>query len=449
MSPPNGNLFTRFEAVFEEHAEEPCLRLPDRPAWSYERLLQHVRRLARVLRDAGVGCGDRVLVQAEKSPDLVALYLATLQIGAVYVPLNTTYTPREVEYFVTDADPSILVTGTANSTELPPGIPRFTIGEDGDGSLRSLVDNAEPDPTVSRVNAGDTAAILYTSGTTGQPKGAMLTHANLLSNAQALIEYWGWQPDDVLLHALPIYHVHGLFVALHCVFLTGTSMWLLPNFDLDELLRFLPSTTVLMGVPTFYIRLLQDERFDRGVAKNVRVFISGSAPLSEKTFAEFRAKTGQSILERYGMSETLMNTSNPLEGERVAGSVGYALSGVEVRVVNEHGDVQPTREVGEIELRGTNVFSGYWRKPQKTADEFRSDGFFRTGDMGFLAEDGRLSIVGREKDVVISGGLNVYPAEVESAIEEIAGVRECAVIGAPHPDFGEGVVAVIVGDSQR
>ena len=291
---------------------------------------------------------------------------------------------------------------------------------------------------------GDLAAIVYTSGTTGRSKGAMLSHGNLASNVLALDRYWGWRDDDVLLHALPIFHVHGLFVALHCAFLRATAQIFLPRFDLDALIDALPRATVLMGVPTFYTRLLADDRFDASLAGGMRVFISGSAPLTEQTFVEFEARTGKRILERYGMTETLMNTSNPLDGERVAGTVGYPLPGVEARIADDAGNALGAGEVGGIEVRGPNVFSGYWRMPEKTAEEFRSDGFFRTGDLGVTDEDGRVSIVGRAKDLVISGGYNVYPKEVEKLLDEMPEVVESAVIGVPHPDFGEAVVAVVV-----
>jgi malonyl-CoA/methylmalonyl-CoA synthetase len=293
----------------------------------------------------------------------------------------------------------------------------------------------------------DVAAIVYTSGTTGRSKGAMLTQQNLLSNALTLLDCWGWQDDDVLLHALPIFHVHGLFVALHCAFLSGTPVLFLPGFNADAVLESLPDATVMMGVPTFYTRLLENPQFDAAVCGNMRLFISGSAPLTEQTFRAWEERTGLKILERYGMSETIMITSNPLIGDRLAGTVGFALDGVETRIADPNGQALAPEEVGIIEVRGPNVFKGYWQMPQKTAEEFRADGFFITGDMGRMDEQGRISIVGRAKDLVISGGYNVYPKEVEKLIDEIPGVVECAVIGVPHPDFGEGVVAVVVPES--
>ncbi len=442
----NGNLYASFEAQLHaraaEDADTPCLRLPDAEDWSHADLLARVSAAAGALAELGVRAGDRVVVQVAKSPECVALYLGCLKLGAVYVPLNTAYTPREVEYFLADAEPALFV--CAEEAQRDPGVPVATLDAAGGGSFADAAASATPRDAVARREAGDLAAIVYTSGTTGRSKGAMLSHANLASNAATLREAWGWRDDDVLLHALPIFHVHGLFVAMHCVFLTGTSMVFLPGFDAETFAGRLAESTVTMGVPTFYTRLLALPDFGRETCAGMRLFISGSAPLTEQTFHAFEARTGHRILERYGMSETLMNTSNPLDGERVAGTVGFALPGVETRICGADGEVLATGAVGEIEVRGPNVFSGYWRMPEKTAEEFRDDGFFRTGDMGFMDAEGRVTIVGRAKDVVISGGYNVYPKEVEDLIEEMPEVAETAVIGVPHPDFGEGVVAVVV-----
>jgi malonyl-CoA/methylmalonyl-CoA synthetase len=320
----------------------------------------------------------------------------------------------------------------------------LALGTAGDGSLAERAHQAAPDPRIEPRAASDLAAIVYTSGTTGRSKGAMLTHDNLASNARVLMEAWGWRDDDVLLHALPIFHVHGLFVALHCALLSGTPMIFMPQFDVDEVLAALPRATVMMGVPTFYTRLLERPELDAARCTGVRLFVSGSAPLTEQTFAAWEARTGQRILERYGMSETMMNTSNPLVGERVAGTVGFALPGVEVRIGDEAGRACAAGEVGVIEVRGRNVFAGYWRMPEKTAEEFRPDGFFVTGDLGRMDDTGRVSIVGRAKDLIISGGYNVYPKEVERVLDELPQVVESAVIGVPHADFGEAVVAVLV-----
>jgi len=438
----NANLFSRFDAVFSDYADRVCLRLPDGTAWTYSDLHRTTGRVGAVLRQNGVRPGDRVVVQVPKTPDAMALYLATLQVGAVYVPLNADYTESEVAYFLGDAEPSLYV--TAKDSEI--GLPTLTLDAYGEGSLKEQASSMKPDGHIVDRGRDDLAAILYTSGTTGRSKGAMLTHDNLTTNADTLISYWGWRSDDVLLHALPIYHVHGLFVASHCVLLTGSSMIFLPRFDVEEVVHHLSSSTVFMGVPTFYTRLLQSSRFNSDVAGGVRLFVSGSAPLTEQTFEAFEQRTGHRILERYGMSETGMNTSNPLDGERVAGTVGFPLPGIDARVTNEEGESLPAGEIGGIEVRGPNVFSGYWRMPEKTRDEFRDDGYFVTGDMGIVDDEGRYSIVGREKDLVISGGLNVYPKEIEILIDTVPGVIESAVIGVPHPDFGEAVVAVVASE---
>ena len=378
-------------------------------------------------------------MQAEKTLEAVALYLACVKSGAVYVPINTSYTKPEVEYFIDDCRPALFVAGGRFDADVPVAV----LDDDGSGSYWRAP--AAPVPTVDRAD-DDLAAIIYTSGTTGRPKGAMLTHANLISNAEVLCAAWGWRDDDVLLHALPIFHVHGLFVALHCAFFNATPVILLKRFDVAALVRELSRATVLMGVPTFYTRLLDDASFDAASCGNMRVFISGSAPLAEQTFSAFEQRTGFRILERYGMSETLMNTSNPLAGERVAGTVGFALPGIAVRVSDDDGNELPRGEVGNIELRGPNVFKGYWQQPERTAEEFRDDGFFVTGDVGTMDAEGRVTIVGRTKDLVISGGYNVYPKEVETLLDEMPEVVESAVIGVPHPDFGEAVVAVVVAE---
>ena len=443
MSSLNRNLYCRLKAVFAEHANKTCIHTTRRE-WTYADLTAQTQRTAGALRDLGIGVGDRVLVQGGKCPEVVALYLACLQLGAIYVPLNTAYTTAEVEYFVKDTDPELYVHTPQNQVPANCRCVTWSVDDQGKGTMLQYVAEASDCSEIETRAHDDTAAILYTSGTTGKSKGAMLTHRNLESNADALIECWHWQPDDILLHALPMYHVHGLFVALHCVLLTGTEMIWHEKFDVDRVIGDLPRSTVLMGVPTFYLRLLSSNSLERDTVANMRLFISGSAPLSEQTFAQFEQEAGFKILERYGMSETLMNTSNPYNGERIAGTVGYPLSGVESRIVDDSGGELETGEIGEIELRGPNVFKGYWRKTKQTEESFREDGFFCTGDLGFLSEDGRLSIAGRAKDVIISGGLNIYPAEIETALDGIEGVVESAVVGAPHPDFGEGVVAVLV-----
>ena len=441
------NFYELLNRAFVEHADRPCLILPDGGSWSYGQIATLAGKIAQTLRVRGVVAGDRVLVQVEKSPEAVALYLGCLQAAAVYVPINSAYTHEEVAYFVEDAEPSLLVCRRADEAALnviAPNLSMLTLAADGTGSLMTLALATQPMDGVVPREGSDTAAILYTSGTTGRSKGAMLTNVNLASNALTLIDYWGWQDDDVLLHALPIFHVHGLFVALHCAMLRGTAMIFLPGFDARQIIEWLPSATVMMGVPTFYTRLLEKGEFNAETCRNMRLFISGSAPLTEQTFEAWRQRTGHPILERYGMSETSMNTSNPLDGERVAGTVGFALPGIEVRITNDAGEVLASEEVGGIEVRGPNVFKGYWRMREKSAEEIREDGFFITGDLGVMDGEGRISIVGRAKDLIISGGYNVYPKEVEKLIDEMPGVVESAVIGVPHMDFGEGVVAIVV-----
>ncbi|WP_370198973.1 malonyl-CoA synthase [Roseibium sp.] len=416
---------------------------------TYADMFARSAQYAGALQKLGVKAGDRVAVQVEKTPDTLMLYLGTIRAGGVFLPLNTAYTPAEIGYFVGDAEPAVFVCDPARADELAgtaqkAGARLHTLDQNGEGSLSLLADQM---PTVydNRPREDDDlAAILYTSGTTGRSKGAMLTHGNLASNSQTMVKYWQFTEDDVLLHALPIFHTHGLFVATNCLMMAGGSMLFLPKFDLDQVLAALPKATAMMGVPTFYTRLLASDRFTRDVAAHMRLFISGSAPLSAEVHKEFRERTGHAILERYGMTETNMNTSNPYDGARRPGTVGFPLPGVGLRVVDARtGRELPDGEVGIIEIKGPNVFLGYWRMPEKTAQEFRADGYFITGDMGRVDEDGYVSIVGRSKDLIISGGFNVYPAEVEALLDELPGVAESAVIGVPHPDFGEAVVAVL------
>lgn len=405
-------------------------------------------RYAGALRSLDVTQGDRVLVQVDKSPYALLLYLATLRIGAIFVPLNTAYTPTEVAYFLGDAQPRLFVARPETEDDLcriadDAGAALLTFDTDGAGSLADAMANAEAVEEIASTDANDIASIIYTSGTTGRSKGAMLSHDNLASNALTLIDLWGFRETDVLLHALPIYHVHGLFVAVHCSMLCGISMRFLERFDPDEVMRQLPAITVMMGVPTFYTRLLQTSDFNQGSCERVRLFISGSAPLLEQTWHAFFEQTGQRILERYGMSEAIMIASNPLEGERIPGTVGYALADVTIRICDNENQPVAANETGVLQMRGPNVFKGYWQMPEKTASEFTDDGFFISGDMAKMDEHGRIQIVGREKDLVISGGLNIYPKEIEEAIDALDGVSETAIIGVPHADLGEGLVAVI------
>jgi malonyl-CoA/methylmalonyl-CoA synthetase len=427
----------------------PFLRTPSGRTMTYGELAEGVGRYANALTALGLEPGDRVAVQVEKSPEAVLLYLATLRAGGVYLPLNSAYTLAELDYFIGDAEPRIVVCDPASQGGLEPVAARFgarveTLGADGRGTLATRAD-ASPSAfaDVAR-EEGDLAAILYTSGTTGRSKGAMLTHGNLTANARTLVEQWRFTSEDVLLHALPIFHIHGLFVALNTVLLAGAAMIFLPRFDPEAIVRELPNATAMMGVPTFYVRLLQDPRLDRELVRGVRLFVSGSAPLLAETHRQWQERTGHAILERYGMTETGMNTSNPYEGARVAGTVGPPLPDVELRIVDPETGAPVSRgQIGMIEVRGPNVFKGYWRMPDKTAAEVRPDGFFITGDLGTIDDAGYVSIVGRGKDLIITGGFNVYPKEVEGEIDAIEGVVESAVIGLPHADFGEGVTAVV------
>ncbi|QDC02364.1 malonyl-CoA synthase [Mesorhizobium sp. 8] len=441
-----------YDALFAPHQRKtgPFLFLEDGSTLSYDAFIRLAARIAHVLRDQGVKPGDRVAVQVKKSAEALALYAACIQAGAIFLPLNTAYTPSEVEYFVGNAEPGLVVCDDASSAALLPiaekaGARLMTLNGDGTGTLTAEA-AGKADRFETAVRKGDDlAAFLYTSGTTGRSKGAMLTHDNLLSNAQSLVEAWRFTADDVLLHALPIFHTHGLFVACNVILLAGGSMIFLPSFKTDEVIGWLPKATSMMGVPTFYTRLLDDPRFTRELAAHMRLFTSGSAPLLAETHNAFETRTGHRILERYGMTETNMTTSNPYDGERRAGTVGFPLPAVEIRVVDpETRKVLPNGETGVLEVRGPNVFKGYWRMPEKTKEEFRDDGFFITGDVVTVDRDGYVQIVGRAKDLIISGGFNIYPKEVELLLDEQEGVLESAVIGVPHPDFGEGVVGVVV-----
>jgi malonyl-CoA/methylmalonyl-CoA synthetase len=409
-------------------------------------------RLAARLARLGVGRGDRVAAQVEKSVMNALLYLACLRLGAVYLPLNIAYTKDELDYFFGDAEPALIVCDPASKAAIErlgaTGKARVaTLDQDGRGDLVEGLERETPRPEIAPVADDELAALLYTSGTTGRSKGAMLTHGNLAANALTLVDAWGFSAEDVLLHVLPLYHVHGLFVAFNTVLLAGARLLFLSRFEAAQVLEMLPRATVMMGVPTYYTRLLGEDRLTAARCAGIRLFVSGSAPLLEDTFRQFEARTGHCILERYGMTETGMNASNPLHGERRPGTVGLPLPGVELRVRNEAGRVpgpEESDQIGVLEVRGPNVFKGYWRLPEKTAQEFRDDGFFITGDLARIGADGYVAIVGRGKDLIISGGLNVYPKEIESVIDDLPGVVESAVIGLPHPDLGEAVSAVVV-----
>ena len=413
---------------------------------SYERLHDYAGRLARGMTQLGIRPGDRVVGQVAKSPEALFLYFACLRLGAIYVPLNTAYLDDELAFFVGDADPSLIVCEPERQRlfEKIPGNRRvLTLDAQGNGSLSPLL-STDGQLDICERTDDDVAVILYTSGTTGKPKGAMISHGNLAANGLALHTAWQWQAGDIMLHALPIFHIHGLFVATHLPVLNRSPVILLPGFDPDQVINLLPHATVYMGVPTNYTRLLATGRLNRDVCSNMRLFISGSAPLLEQTFNEFRESTGVEIVERYGMTETGMNTSNPLDGTRKPTTVGPPLPGVTARIVDESGAPVGSGLPGNLEVRGDHVFKGYWQLPDKTRQEFTDDGFFKTGDVANQDEDGYLSIVGRNKDMIISGGLNVYPREIEAVIDKLPGIVESAVIGLPHDDFGEGVCAVIV-----
>ena len=440
-----------YDALFGPHEgrETPFLILPDGRTITHAAFLARAAQLAHALRAAGLRPGDRVALQLDKSAEMLAVIAGAIGAGVIFLPLNTAYTPAEVSYFITDAGARLLLVDPARIGMLAEvasaaGVPLMSLGTDGGGEFGALAAAQERRFATEPRAANDLAAFLYTSGTTGRSKGAMLSHGNLLSNAEVLAREWRFTADDILLHALPIFHTHGLFVATNVALIAGAGMIFLPKFDADEVIRLLPRATAMMGVPTFYTRLLSDPRLDRALTGHMRLFISGSAPLLAETHRDWQARTGHRVLERYGMTETNMNTSNPYEGDRRAGTVGRALPGVEVKVCDAAGAELPRGEVGVIEVRGPNVFRGYWRMPDKTREELREDGFFITGDLGTMSEDGYVTIVGRAKDLVISGGFNVYPKEVEEMIDALPGVVESAVVGVPHPDFGEAVVAVVV-----
>ncbi|MBI5485044.1 MAG: malonyl-CoA synthase [Deltaproteobacteria bacterium] len=445
----NANLFEVLRAGFPSDSNAPCLLLHCGRQISYGEMEKETARMGNLLVSLGVQPGDRVAVQVKKSPQALFLYLACLRSGAVYLPLNDAYQRHELEYFLGDATPRVFVCQPqmrilADELAVETAVSHvLELDEDGGGSLMQLA--ARQPETFSTVfrRSDDLAAILYTSGTTGRSKGAMLTHGNLAANARVLHSCWRFRPGDVLLHMLPIYHVHGLFVAIHCALLNGSPMLFEPRFDAGRVMELLPKATVFMGVPTYYVRLLAEAGFDLEFCARMRLFISGSAPLLKETFDDFRLRTGHTILERYGMTEGGMFSSNPYEGERRGSTVGFPLPGTDIRVVDDNDAPLPAGKIGNIQVKGGNVFAGYWQMPEKTREEFTADGFFKTGDMGQWDSEGYLSIVGRSRDLIITGGLNVYPKEIEELIDEMPGVVETAVIGLPHPDFGEAVTAVV------
>ena len=439
----DGNFFAALRAAYGAAHSKPFLTLPDGRRHSYGDIDAISAKAAGALRALGAAPGDRVVVQVEKSPQNVALYLGAKRAGLVYVPLITAYTTEEIGYFLGDAEPKVFICAPENEAALAPAARKqgvdhiLTLGQDSNGAFADAMKAAAPFDDMTPRAKDDLAVILYTSGTTGRSKGAMITHENLASNAATLNALWGFSSQDVLLHALPIFHIHGLFVALHTAMLSACEILFLPKFDVAEIRRRLPRASVMMGVPTFYYRLLAEKDFGRKECAHMRLFVSGSAPLTAETFNAFKARTGRAILERYGMSEAGMIASNPLNGDRIAGTVGFALPGVSVRI---NGD---RNAPGEVEVKGPNICAGYWNKPDKTAEAFTGDGWFRTGDVGTLDGEGRLTLVGREKDLIIAGGFNIYPIEIEQVLDTVPGVRESAVVGVPHPDMGEGVIAIL------
>ena len=463
MSTSNQNLFAALRSAFpadlEQIAVETMSASGEPLLYSWRDLDRASARIANLLAALELPEGSRIAVQVEKSVEAMLLYLATLRAGHVFLPLNTAYQSAEIEYFVGNAEPAVVVCtpgnfGWVSKIAFTAGTQHvFTLGDDRTGSLLERAAHFGDDHVPVARGADDLAAILYTSGTTGRSKGAMLTHGNLLSNAVMLKDYWGWVPGDVLIHALPIFHVHGLFVAIHAALLNGSKMIWLAKFDPRAAIAAMARATVFMGVPTLYVRMLAEQGLTPEAARHMRLFISGSAPLLIETFQEWQQRTGHTILERYGMSETIMLTSNPYQAdarhgdqdERRGATVGFPLPGVGLRVVDDANQDLPVGEIGNIQVRGPNVFQGYWRMPEKTAEEFTQDGWFKTGDVGKVDERGYVSIVGRSKDLIISGGYNVYPAEIEGYINELPGVAESALVGVPHPDFGEVGVAVVIG----
>ena len=454
----NQNLFAALRAAFPADLDTVAIETDNGLNYSWRDLDRATAMLANLLRSLGLPDGARIAVQVDKSVEALMLYLATLRAGYIFLPLNTAYQSAEMAYFIGDAEPAVVVCaprnfGWVSKIAFTAGTQHvFTLGDDRSGSLLERAAYQSDQHAVVERYADDMAAILYTSGTTGRSKGAMLSHGNLLSNALVLKDYWGWKKGDVLMHVLPIFHVHGLFVAVHGALLNGSKMIWMAKFEPKQVLQKLPQATVFMGVPTLYVRLLAEPGLDRQATRNMRLFIAGSAPLLIETFKEWQTRTGHTILERYGMSETAMLTSNPYapdarygnQSERRGGTVGFPLPGVQLRVQDDAGESLPAGQVGGIQVKGPNVFAGYWRMPDKTREEFTSDGFFKTGDVGRIDSDGYVTIVGRSKDLIISGGYNVYPAEIEGYINTLPGVAERAVVGVPDADFGEVGVAVVI-----
>lgn len=450
----NPNIYAIFAERFLRNPTQVSIETEGGKTYTYADVESETAKLANLFVSTGAQKGDRLAAQVEKSAEALFVYLATVRAGLVYLPLNTAYQRGEMEYFLGDAQPAIVVCRPQSEAMISTlaqaaGSKKvFTLDENAAGSLIEAAKNLPTTFATAQVADSELAAILYTSGTTGRSKGAMLSHKNLASNVRVLHNYWGFKADDVLLHTLPIFHIHGLFVAANLNMYNGSKMFFLKKFDSSQVIDYSEKSTVFMGVPTYYVRLLTEQKFDKHLCRNMRLFVSGSAPLLQETFESFKQKTGHTILERYGMSETGMNTSNPLDGKRKAGTVGLPLPGTSLRIADENNLPLPAGEIGGIQVKGDNVFSGYWRMPEKTRDEFTADGYFKTGDVGRIDGQGYVSIVGRSKDLVISGGYNVYPKEIEELIDAMPGVIESAVIGVPHPDFGEAVTAVVVKEKE-
>ena len=444
-----------FDRLFgcHEGETEAFLIFADGSQQSYDSFLRQAARFANVIEQLGLVVGDRLAAQIEKSAEGLALYAACIQSGVIFLPLNTAYTPAEISYFVGDSGAKLLVADqnfTLGEIADEHGVVLEFLNGDGSGTFCDLARNASDRFETVERGPDDLAAFLYTSGTTGRSKGAMLTHKNLLSNAETLVGEWQFSAEDVLLHALPIFHTHGLFVATNTILLAKAKMIFLPKFSTDTVIEALPKANTMMGVPTFYTRLLDDPRFTLELTRHMRLFISGSAPLLAETHVQFERRTGHRILERYGMTETNMNTSNPYDGERRAGTVGKPLPGIDIKITNpDTGETLADGNIGQIEVRGPNVFTGYWKMPEKTREELRDDGFFITGDLGRIDDFGYLQIVGRNKDLIISGGYNIYPKEIELVLDDLPGVLESAVIGAPHSDFGESVIGLLVAEDNQ
>ena len=451
MKVKNYNLFSCFSEQLERCPNKQLIITEDGKSFNFNDINTESARIASYLARVGVKPGDRISVQVEKSPESLFLYLACLRAGFIYHPLNPEYKTTELVFFLNDAEPTIMICDDRNLKKIKSlrlktqSIKSFlTLNGDGSGTLIEQSKSAEKIYKTFHTPKDHLAALLYSSGTTGTPKGIMLSHMNLISNAKTLTQSWHFSKKDVLLHALPIFHVHGLFVAIGCALLSAASMNWINKFNAKKIVQLLPQSTVFMGVPTYYTRLLSEPDFSKTMCSSMRVFISGSAPLLEETFRTFKNRTGHSILERYGMTETNMNTSNPIEGERKPGTVGPPLPGVNLRVVDQKNTILGVNRIGNLQVKGSNVFMGYWKMPDKTAIDFTKDGFFNTGDKAKIGEDGYISIVGRSKDMIITGGLNVYPKEIETIIDQIEYVNESAVIGVPHNDFGEAVVVIVV-----